>query len=92
MRIALTERFQQDARELPAEQRNRLLDVLLALPKALGTPHVHAGVGLRKIHATGIWEARLGLGLRVVFTTEAGLITLVRVGDHDEIRRYLKTL
>ena len=69
MRIALTERFQQDVRELRAEERSRLLDVLLELPRALGTPHVHAGLGLRKIHSTGIWEARLGLGLRIVFTS-----------------------
>jgi mRNA-degrading endonuclease YafQ of YafQ-DinJ toxin-antitoxin module len=92
MRIALTERFQQDVRDLAAAERSRLLDVLLALPKALGSPHVHAGLGLRKLHATGIWEARLGLGLRIVFTVEPGLLTLVRVGNHDAIQRYLKTL
>lgn len=59
MRIALSERFQQDARQLPSEQKNRLLDTLLALPNAMRSPHVHAGVGLRKLHESGIWEARL---------------------------------
>ena len=47
---------------------------------------------IRKLHATGIWEARVGLGLRMVFTLEANQLTLVRVGSHDEIRRYLRQL
>ena len=37
-------------------------------------------------------KARLGLGLRLVFTLEPETATLVRVGSHDEIRRYLKGL
>lgn len=92
MRIALTERFQSDARALREEDRGRILDVILVLPRALGGPHAHAGLGLRKIHPTGIWEARVGLGLRLLFTTEPGLLTLVRVGTHDEIRRFLRSL
>lgn len=92
MRIALTERFQADVRALGGEDRRRVFDVLLALPGALGDPHAHAGLGLRKIHASGIWKARIGLGLRLVFTTEPGLLSLVRLGTHDEIWRYLRTL
>jgi mRNA-degrading endonuclease YafQ of YafQ-DinJ toxin-antitoxin module len=92
MRIALTERFQHDVRDLPQAQRAALFDVILALPRAVGEPHLHAGTGLRKIHASGVWEARVGLGLRLVFTFAGEMATLVRVGDHDEIRRYLRSL
>ena len=67
-----------------------VFDALLALPRAMGDAHVHAGLGIRKLHASGIWEARVGLGLRIVFTLEAELLTLVRVGSHDEIRRFLR--
>ncbi|MBI5481066.1 MAG: hypothetical protein HY906_19570 [Deltaproteobacteria bacterium] len=51
-----------------------------------------AGLGLRKLHASGIFEARVGLGLRLVCTFNAGTLTLVRVGRHDDIRRYLRSL
>ena len=91
MKLALTERFQEDVRGLPAEQR-AVLEALLSLPRALGQPHRHAGLGIRKLHPSGIWEARVGLGLRLVFTLQARLITLVRVGTHDEIRRFLRQL
>jgi len=49
-------------------------------------------LGLRKVHASGIWEARVGLGIRLVFTLSEGLLRLVRAGAHDDVRRYLKSL
>jgi len=92
MRIALTERFQRDVGALSLEQRARAFEVLLLLPSALGAPHAHAGIGLRKIHASGIWEARLGLSLRLVFGFRDGVLTLDRIGTHDEVKRHLKSL
>jgi mRNA-degrading endonuclease YafQ of YafQ-DinJ toxin-antitoxin module len=92
VRLALAEAFQRDVRGLAGHQRQAVFDVLLALPRAIGEPHLHAGLGIRKLHPTGIWEARVGLGLRVVFALEPNLLTLVRLGSHDEIRRYLRQL
>jgi mRNA-degrading endonuclease YafQ of YafQ-DinJ toxin-antitoxin module len=92
MRLALAEAFQRDVRALSEAHRLAVFDAMLALPRAVGDPHVHAGLGIRKLHASGIWEARVGLGLRLVFGLEADLITLVRVGSHEEIRRFLRQL
>lgn len=92
MRVSLTERFQHDVRALREDQRAALFEVLLSIPVVFGDPHRHAGVGLRKLHPSGIWEARLGLGLRLVFAVKDHDATLVRVGSHDEIRRYLRSL
>ena len=92
MRVALAEGFQRDVRGLSEAHRLAVFDAMLSLPRALGDPHAHAGLGMRKLHASGIWEARVGLGLRLVFGLEANLLTLVRVGSHDEIRRFLRQL
>jgi mRNA-degrading endonuclease YafQ of YafQ-DinJ toxin-antitoxin module len=92
MRLALGEGFQRDVRGLSEAQRPSVFEAILALSRAVGDPHLHAGLGIRKLHASGVWEARLGLGLRLVFTLETNLLTLVRVGSHDEIRRYLRQL
>jgi mRNA-degrading endonuclease YafQ of YafQ-DinJ toxin-antitoxin module len=92
MRAALTERFQSDVFARTNVERAAVMTVLLALPKALGRPHDHAGLGLRKIHASGIWEVRVGLGLRIVFTLADNTLTLVRLGTHDDVRRFLKAL
>ena len=92
MQIALTERFQRDAAGLVDDQRTALFEAMLALPRAVGKRHLHQGLGIRKLHASGIWEARVGLGLRLVFALERDRVTLVRVGTHDEVRRFLREL
>ena len=69
-----------------------MFDSVLSLPRAVGDPHTHAGLGIRKLHPSGIWEARVGLGLRLVFTQEHGLLTLVLVGTHEDVRRFLRDL
>ena len=92
MRIALGERFQRDVGGLTADQRAALFDVILALPKVIGSAHLHSGIGIRKLHASGVWEARVGLGLRMIFALEKDLATLVRVGSHAEVQRYLRSL
>lgn len=92
MQIALTERFQRDAAALVDDQRAALFEAMLALPRAIGKPHLHQGLGIRKLHASGIWEARVGLGLRLVFAIERDRITLVRIGTHEDVRRFLREL
>ena len=90
MRVALAEGFQRDVGTLGKDQRTAVFETILALPRAIGEPHLHAGLGMRKLHRSGIWEVRVGLGLRLVFALAPGLLTLVRAGTHDEIRRYLR--
>ncbi|MGH7339792.1 MAG: hypothetical protein ACREKH_04810 [Candidatus Rokuibacteriota bacterium] len=92
MRVLLTERFQRDARDLYDEQRRAVFDVILGLPRAMGDPHTHAGLGIRKLHRSGIWEARAGLGLRLVFGLQPDMLSLVRVGSHEDVRRFLREL
>ncbi|MGH9461758.1 MAG: hypothetical protein ACRD1X_11110 [Vicinamibacteria bacterium] len=92
MNLALAERFQRDVRDLKEDQRAAVFEVILSLPGAIGEPHLHSGLGIRKLHRSGIWEARLGLGLRLVFAMQQEVLTLVRVGTHQDIQRYLRTL
>ena len=92
MEIVLSAQFQKDTSRLTAAQKEQLFEVILKLPPFLKDPHRHSGVGLRKLHRSGIYEARIGLGLRVVFGFQKRVVTLHRIATHDEIRRYLKTL
>jgi hypothetical protein len=68
------------------------VDVLLAIPKTLGDPHTHRGLGIRKVHRTGIYEARVGLKLRLLFAQKGGDLILVTLGTHDGVRKYLSSL
>ena len=92
MKILLMERFQRDLAGLSQQDRNRCFELMIGLPKGMGTPPGHSGLGIRKIHSSGIYEARVGLGLRVVFALRVDQAILVRVGSHEDVRKYLASL
>lgn len=92
MRLELREAFQKETQSLSPSLRAALFDLLLQIPRAFGDVHRHAGLGLRKVHRSGLWEARLGLGLRLLFLVERDILTPLRVLDHDGVRRYLRSL
>lgn len=92
MKLELTEQFQRDVAALEQSEQTQLFSVMLKLPIAIKTPQSHSGLGLRKIHSSGVYEARIGLGLRIVFGFESNRLVLHRVGSHDDIRRYLNSL
>ena len=84
--------FQKDFAELSKKQKNHLNLVLEKLSNAVNDSHQHQGLGIRKLHRSGIFEARLGLELRLIFTFDKTRIILHRLGSHDEIKKYLKNL
>lgn len=92
MKILLTERFQKRILKLCLEERAKVFEALLGIPVAMKNPHRHAGIGLRKLHRSGIYEVRIGLGLRIIFAFRKGELILAMVGSHDDVRKYLNDL
>ena len=92
MKILLAERFQRDLRKLSKMERVQCVELLLSLPRTIGHPHQHSGAGIRKLHRSGVYEARVGLGLRVVFALRNDQIVLVAAGSHDHVRKYLASV
>lgn len=92
MKIHLTLQFERDFKKLDDNGKERVYDVISKLPVVIGNPHSHAGIGIRKIHPAGIFEARIGLGSRLIFAIRKNELFLHRIGDHNTIRRYLEGL
>lgn len=92
MRITFTASFERDFKKRNNKEKEQIYEVISKLPEVVGKPHLHHGAGIRKIHPTGIFEARLGLGLRLVFAFDKNEVLLHRLGSHDTIRKYLKNL
>lgn len=78
-------------RALPREQRREVGEVIAAAQEAFGNPHRHGGVGLRKLRG-GHYEARLGLGQRLVFEDRGPSLHFKLLGNHDEVQRFLTGL
>lgn len=66
---------------------------LVSLLDAWGSPHAHRGARIRKL-GRNLFECRAGLRLRLLFQPYPGNRELVvfEVGDHDGIRKVLKTI
>jgi hypothetical protein len=64
----------------------------MAVLPALGSPHAHRGVGIRKL-GPDLFECRAGLRQRMLFKVEKKKRELIffEIGNHDEIRRLLKS-
>jgi hypothetical protein len=56
---------------------------------AIGRPHQHGGIGLRPFGR--YLEFRAGLDLRILVLPDGGDFFLVCVGNHDEVRAYIKS-
>jgi len=89
MRIRQTRRAAAQIAALPASARAELLARLREAPGVFGRPHPHAGLGLRQLKR-GCYEVRAGLGVRAVLLREGDDLVVTLVGDHNDVRRWLK--
>jgi hypothetical protein len=65
-------------------------DRLREIIEAFGRPHVHSGLGLRRLRKS-IFEFRISRDIRVVFLFfRPNRLQLVMTGNHDEVRAWLK--
>lgn len=76
--------------KLPESAAAQVRAALGQIPAAFGRPHVHAGIGLRQLKP-GVYEARIGLGLRAVFSREDDILVVECIGHHDDVRRFLRS-
>ena len=85
MNLLATPRF---LKNIPAARRSEILASMKAAGMAYGQPHLHAGVGLRRIPP--FMECRCGLDLRLIFQREGRALVFHLCGTHDEVQSFLK--
>lgn len=89
--IFLGDRFRQIVRAYPKPVRAEIGQAIDRLQAALGQPHQHVGLGIRKL-VKNYFEMRIGLDLQLVFKLDSDSLTFTFTGTHDEVRRFLKQL
>jgi hypothetical protein len=89
-RVILLPEFRKLLRSLPKAQRQQIGRALTELENAFGQPHQHRGLGVRPLRED-YYELRLGLNQHLVFSnSEAGLVCEA-LGNHDDVKRFLKS-
>ena len=80
-------RFIKSWRNLSASQKQRIGEILIALPDLRADPNAHTGYSLRQLNGTQFYEARLDLRWRLIFKMSEDEIVLFDVMNHDQVRR-----
>jgi mRNA-degrading endonuclease YafQ of YafQ-DinJ toxin-antitoxin module len=84
-------RFGTDASRLPDEKRREVEAVLRRLPAVFGLPHLHSGLGIRRLKGS-YFECRVGHDLRIVFKHNGAVLIMTRIGNHEDVRSFLKSI
>ena len=91
MQYSFDSSFQRSLKRFdPAQQLDikRRLDLFI---RALAAGQLPAGFGLTKLRLN-LWELRSGLAQRILFWRTKDDVCFTFVGNHDEVRRFLKAL
>jgi hypothetical protein len=89
--IELDDAFRVQVRALSKGDRGMIGSAISDIQEAFGNPHVHSGIGLRKLRPR-LYEARIDLAQRLLFEDRDECLFFFKLGNHDEIRTYLKSL
>ena len=76
-------------RSLPKNERVECLLALCDLVESFGQPHVHIGLGIRKL-GVKLFECRGNGSSRFIFQDRPADLYVSFLGDHDEIQALLR--
>jgi hypothetical protein len=75
---------------LPQDEKANCLLALCDLSEAFGRPHVHSGLGIRKL-GERLFECRGSLTLRFIFQGRPADLFISFLGSHDEVKALLRS-
>lgn len=87
--LRLSKRFLKSLRALGDEDHARVEEALNRLQKIWGAPHQHTGLSIRRLQGS-YFECRAGLDLHIVYLLRIDGLEIVFVGNHDDMRRFLR--
>lgn len=76
-------------RGLAKGERHDIGRAIQQAQEVFGQPHRHRGVGIRKVSKLH-FELRVGLEQRLIFTNEPNELKFVFMGNHGEVKRFLR--
>lgn len=91
MRYRVSARFDRSVTRLDPGRKQRVQEAVERLVAAFETGELPAGLGLKQLKA-GLWELRAGLSDRVLFYRTGDSVEFLAAGNHDDIKRLLRTL
>jgi hypothetical protein len=88
MNITALSSFRRSLKNHPEADANDVFATMRAANADYGSPHRHAGIGLRIIG--DFMECRDGLGMRLIFQRSGDTLEFHFYGTHDEVKAFLR--
>ncbi|MBI4432234.1 MAG: hypothetical protein HY592_01975 [Candidatus Omnitrophica bacterium] len=76
---------------LSSEDQIRTDKAIQFLMASLEAGHLRHGLGIKKLRGD-IWQIRVDSRIRVCFKAENNVVRLILVGNHEDIRNFLKNI
>jgi len=76
---------------LPESERAAALLALVQVDEGFGRPHVHAGLGIRKLR-DGVFEFRVSRAMRGVFREFPDRVEFELIGSHEDVQKFMRVL
>ncbi len=91
MRVEYKKSFQKALKKYTAPQKEEIFISIKTLVDSIEKFQIPKGLGLKLlISKNRIWEARVTLNIRLLFRYQSDFLEFAYIGNHDEIKRYLK--
>jgi hypothetical protein len=89
MRIETAKSFGRSLRRRTDDELKSVANAMQSAAATFGRPHHHTGIDIRRL-GRNLFECRVGIDLRLVFSSERDSLVFVLAGDHGEVQAYLK--
>jgi hypothetical protein len=86
--IYIRPRYERAFQSLSPRQQSAVNSAVGRLESVFGHPHQHSSLGIRAFGR--YFELRAGLDLRILFLPEGGDLFLCFVGNHDQVRSFIR--
>ena len=87
--LSATKQFDRLVHDLSQQERDKSIDTLKRFATALSAGNFPQGFGFKKI-AMDMYEIRVGIRLRILMKAHDDSLVCFLIGNHDDIRKYLK--
>jgi mRNA-degrading endonuclease YafQ of YafQ-DinJ toxin-antitoxin module len=91
LQIELSKAFRGAVRRFSKQRRREIARVIDAVRDGFGLAHLHSGLGIRRLRRN-YFECRAGLDVRLIFRAERGVLHFITAGDHDHVRKFLRSV
>lgn len=92
MKFEFKSSFERSIKSLHLKEKEEIKKVAIQTINVLSHDiEIHKGMGLIRLKGD-FWEVRKGLKARILFRWQEDLVEFVLAGNHNQIKRYLKTI